>query len=43
MWEYEDVPENSAKELSNEIGALFNKTSAKNGTGIDVNTNTPNS
>jgi hypothetical protein len=36
MWEYEDIDEQTGKDFANEIGALFFRTSAKNGTGIDV-------
>jgi hypothetical protein len=36
MWEYEDVTEDMGKDFCKDIGALYNRTSAKNGTGIDV-------
>jgi hypothetical protein len=36
MWEYEDITEEMGKEFAKEIGAIHYRTSAKNGTGIDV-------
>ena len=37
MFEYEEVKEDVARDLANEIGALFRYTSAKNASGVDVN------
>jgi hypothetical protein len=36
MWEYEEVNLETGKQLANSIEGLFFETSAKNGSGIDV-------
>ena len=35
MYEHEEVEENEGKELAKELGAIFQKTSAKESTGVD--------
>ena len=35
MYEHEEVEENEGKELAKELGAIFQKTSAKESTGVE--------